>query len=466
MLIACFYWPYVSAKNTFGLIRDRNEQLLYSASWKSFRAYYGIELPTLIRGQGKAMGESQIYIPVVVRLLVFGGIFTTLYRQIARSTAKPRNGILLLVTGLVIFVVLASFGPSQTPGRMAIWDVLNLVPGFSGIRVPARLGFQIYIGCGLLVAISLSSQKKFAKILAIIASAAVVVESKPSEHFAFPFNSEKYSTIAEIIQNRGISEPILYLPVDESGTDFFFLASHLRNSFVNGRSSMTPKLHENVIFPIIRTCPSLACTNILKDLGVPYIIVNKHAYQHRLDFTNDFSVQYEDDTYLLLHHRTIKNSNKHLVTQHQWFTTPRILIDQSRCNQAFRIEGSDDRSLSDLNLETRWTTLAPQSSPGSLTVTPARPLSGPVVVSLSNPNRSSDFARSLKVSLTEVNGAVANSEFTIDYFQDEKALNQYLTLDLGDRKISKIALDLIPQPNVTDWWSIAELQLCSLPASI
>jgi hypothetical protein len=143
------------------------------------------------------------------------------------------------------------------------------VPGFSGMRVPARWAMVAYIGIAILVALATSARKW----VAIVASAALLLELRQAPirwYLAVPETPPVYAAL-------GGAHAIVELPLDayrEYATMLRATAHHL--PFANGVSGIEPPEHKR----LVALANSDAFIDELQRIGVDRVIVHE-------DFVND-----------------------------------------------------------------------------------------------------------------------------------------------------------------------------------
>jgi hypothetical protein len=232
-------------------------------------------------------------------------------RQRARTwLCSPAGGFTLIT----LFAVAMSFGPRVVAGGRVVLDVApydffyRLVPGFDGLRVPARYGMIVTLGLSVLAACGLTAivetwrkkRRDRTRIDPAIAAAVVCTCLVAAEGFGAPIpinqNGADYKRpglaplpllqveappVYDFIRSLPPASVILELPLGEPAFDLrymFYSRRHWR-PIVNGYSGGQPKDYAllDMTLQDFATRPETAWT-VLRRSGATHVVVHESCY--------------------------------------------------------------------------------------------------------------------------------------------------------------------------------------------
>ena len=142
LLLAPFAWMYLSVQRQHAFDRPAEDLFRYAARWSD---YFTVPPDGWTWGGLLPLGEPerQLYPGIFALGFAVVGLIGTVRQQ--RAWRRPVLTYLL--------VTAAAFWVSLGPGASRPYGVLlRLVPGFSGMRVPARMGLLVHLGLAVLAA--------------------------------------------------------------------------------------------------------------------------------------------------------------------------------------------------------------------------------------------------------------------------------------------------------------------------
>lgn len=272
---------YVRVQQAQGFVRSRAEMAMYSATV----ADYARVSPHSRRwGGALAIGEPERQLFPGVALVALAAI------GLAAGWRRPW---VRLYAGVAVVALLLSLGPEPDLGvtrlRSGPFDWLRLVPGVSGLRVPARFAMIVGLALAMLAAAGLHHltgprRRRLAAGLAVAISAIALVEGRPAVPVvattrALSLSDEAYRWLAA--QPAGA---VLELPAGEPRETVRYLAGTLvhRHPLVNGYSGWGSALQDLFAGPPSLE-PSLAeaLLEAAAAAGVRYVLVHEHLYADR-----------------------------------------------------------------------------------------------------------------------------------------------------------------------------------------
>ncbi len=209
-----------------------------------------------------------------------------------RALSPPEKAYALIVAA----GWLLSFGPEiRILGRSIIAGPYALffdwVPGFQNVRVPSRfavmvmLGLSVMSGWGVLRLAGRRKTAKFATLIAGAAAALVIIEglAVPIPLSPVPVGDRIpaiYADVARLPENAVLVElPMPGRDGDESdeAPAVYFSSYHWRR-IVNGYSGNAPPGYR-LIREAMENFPSVATLDLLRDLGVEYVLIHGRGYR-------------------------------------------------------------------------------------------------------------------------------------------------------------------------------------------
>ena len=165
---APFLLPYIDVQRRLGVTRGLDEVVRFSAMLDHYR----IALPALL--------------PALALAAV--AIVASIFQRAVRWTTTVMLVMLMLAFWLSLGPVpLAAGQPLGWPGLYALFH--NYVPGYSGLRVPARFAMLFFVFLALLAAGGIAALerqwRRVGQVVAVVALAAFMVQAAPE---TFPLN--------------------------------------------------------------------------------------------------------------------------------------------------------------------------------------------------------------------------------------------------------------------------------------
>jgi hypothetical protein len=237
---------------------------------------------------------KQILICLIIGLLfLFVGFFRLLFRPENEHINENRHFFLYFF--ILVWALFLSFGSALTflGDSTSILPLpfkwfYNHVPGFKGIRMPSRYAIFVIFSTVLLAAFGLKSilAKFDKKRLAVWGSIGLLFIfnleylSLPQRIYIVPIKNDIPPTY-RWLADRADDGPIIELPFHKDmGNDavyMYFSAFH-RKKMVNGYSGFIPPAI-SYIRKIFETFPSPASLDILKTLGIKYVVLHTRMFK-------------------------------------------------------------------------------------------------------------------------------------------------------------------------------------------
>jgi hypothetical protein len=276
---APFLYPYLQVRRLYGLSRSVGETIQFSADLTSY-----ISAPWINKVWGpitqkfnKVEGQLHPGLTLVV-LAAMGAAFSLKRGRAAPSQRRMAGFALLTAISALVF----SLGPKvQLLGRFVFpgpyYFVYMLVPGFDGLRAPARLGLFFVFGAALLAGygiLAIMQRTRNPKMIASILGALILVEyySAPIQMATVPGKGEPlpvYQWLAKQTENF----PIVELPVRSLDVEYNYFSVFHWKDLVNGYSGYYPPWSRPVR-TLLETFPSSAALDFLEEIGVRFVIVH------------------------------------------------------------------------------------------------------------------------------------------------------------------------------------------------
>lgn len=246
-----FVWPYVVVQQRYQFERTLQEVIAHSATLDAYRA-----------------ALAKLAIPIALSAIALGGTAAaTAFRRRRMASARSAPGpALAWVTALLaLAAVWLSLGPVvQFSGRVldvpAAYPLLAHVPGYSGLRVPARFAsvFLILLGVQAGIGLALVSARR-ARLGAMLSALAVSVFLWQGRHQRIPLDqplpsqglapapahltpATRLPPIYRAVQRLPPNAVVVEFPFGDPWYDvryMFFAAAHQRR-LVNGYSGIFP----------------------------------------------------------------------------------------------------------------------------------------------------------------------------------------------------------------------------------
>lgn len=431
-----------------------------------------------------------VFIPVMVYLFVSFAVFA-----FRRENGSGENRLFFAYFILGIWAFLLSMGKNFTflgdstslfpmPFRL----MYNVVPGFKGIRVPARYAVFVIFALVVLASygIKLLWNKKGARRSKIFAAAGLLLFVNleyltiPQRIARVPVKDDippTYKWLKKQPDGFAVAELPFQKPVGHESAYMYFSLYH-RKKIVNGYSGFIPPAADYMRH-IFNGFPSQAGMDVLRTFGVKYIILHprfwrgdvsarkltrlKEDFAEELKPVEEFRYDFKNGEGVFegfgrdLVYEVLPESQKLRIPP-----GPFKEIPPSEWTVHSEIQPGLLPLLKDGNLKTRWTTEAPKSSGDYLLMRFRRPRS-PVKIALFLGGHAYEYAVDLKVEAfletkewKRVNRFYSRGEFAENLVFSP--LNPVQNIYLRDRETRLLKITHIGHDRHF-WWSVAELKI-------
>jgi hypothetical protein len=377
-----FFYPYVQVKKLFGFSRSLNETVEYSASLTSY-----FSAPPTNRVWGEITqkfaktSEGQLHPGVVTLLLAFLGAALSLRNKQASSVQKRTVKFALF---MVLVTFLLSLGPRihfyghpLFPGPYLL--LYKYVPGFDGIRAPARFGpffmfaATILASYGILEITRRRGKKLFylfekgviseqefrlktsrvKRLFPLAVGSLILIEylSTPLPVPVVPGGGEPLPVYQWLGQQHGVS-PVVEVPFEWStnieyiyfSIEYVYFSVFHRKDLLNGYSGYAPPSH---IYAeqLMKHFPSSVSLDFLENLGVRYAVLHLNKlepatreatlaalpqFRERIQKVQDFGA---DQVYELVQTKALTRDE----AAHRWSSMPKIFLAEDLPSQIGRL---------------------------------------------------------------------------------------------------------------------------------
>lgn len=304
VVILPFALSYFKSQQFYGFTRALVEVQDLSASLTDYlvappsNLLYGT-LTAPLTSQSKWPGEHYLFTGVVPVALAVTGLFV--WRGRARQDRWPHcrvaacrsQAFFLLLGGLSIIL---SFGPElrfgDGPTRVPLPYLIlyHFVPGFKGLRVPARFDVLVMLALAVLAGYGIARLVGYWQRcgaggarqagVAAAASAVILVEFASLPVRAVPVETgDQVPAVYRWLAGQPIEIPVMELPADDPADNFwyeYFSVYHWRR-IVNGHSGFVPEDFW-ITVDQTRDFPSKGAIDRLRFIGVGLVIVHADRY--------------------------------------------------------------------------------------------------------------------------------------------------------------------------------------------
>lgn len=364
------------------------------------------------------------------------------------------------------------------------------LPGFKGIRVPARYAIFVIFCVAVLAGYGLKYlsaviKKRRARVLlglSLILFLNLEYRSIPFQKTTVPVKKSippVYSWLREGQGRFAVLELPFFPQVSDEAIYMYFSLSH-RKDLVNGYSGFLPLSHEYLIPRIFKNFPTRPCLDILRALKVKYVVLHMKMWERRqrVGVVRRINKHFHGDLRLAKRFRYASPARNDLA---ELFSDDRVfevipkpeekigreeLIFSEISASDWEVEASHNPEklflLKDNKIETRWTAASPKAN-GQFLVVKFRQPRAVSRVSLGLGKFYDGFAKDLSVETSEdgitwkkAAGAYSLAEFALDLIRNPSRATQDLDLP-GDRikclRITQMGRD----ENVP--WAVAEMTI-------
>jgi hypothetical protein len=296
VVIAPVALAYVRVRRTFGLHRSIGEMNAFSAVWSDYLRIPGelwLWSGTLRVGDG----ERMLFPGLTIVLLA--GLAAVSVRRSTWTPGTTRPGLwswhVVLYAAVLGLTAWLSAGPS-VPGPYA--GLLRVVPGFDGLRVPAR--FIVVVALALSVLGSAGAawllgrvRPRVATVVALLLGGVIVLEGYGGPVFMVPFRYDQgvRADVNDWLRGRPAGG-VLELPIGGPALEPFTLVYQYntllhRHSIVNGYSGYGYGLQDFLGGPAAPLLEPDAMAGLLaglRGIGVRYLLVHRSTFSSRPDY--------------------------------------------------------------------------------------------------------------------------------------------------------------------------------------
>ncbi|MDP7294629.1 MAG: discoidin domain-containing protein [Vicinamibacterales bacterium] len=291
---------YYRAREDLGLVRSRADIVSYSAD---VLAYTQVDRRSSPWSGVLNIGDSEEKLFPGLTVLVLACVALGLPRRDARATAAGFNlsstRQVVLYTGIGVAAFIFSLGPEPAwAGRPLLMSgpydwLLAFLPGFDGLRVPARMATIVYLALGILAGIGMGAllsvwSHPIGVAVWAICFCALLVEgyggALPLERFPPTANDDElaaYAWLRESPPGGIVNLPFLNAHLSARPVQDQFFALRHGHPIVNGYSGYRSLLAAFLSEPgsPLQTLANAASTvQALRQLGVRHIVVHAAAY--------------------------------------------------------------------------------------------------------------------------------------------------------------------------------------------
>lgn len=428
----------------------------------------------------------------IIYSLLSMGIF--LYKKRHKESIENTSLILYVVigiwTGLLSFGSQFTFlGKSTSVVPLPFQFFFNYVPGFKGIRVPSRYAVFVIFCIGVLAAFGLKHflgkfDKKKVKVMVTVGLFIFL----NFEYFSIPQQIKKLPIKDDIppayiwLKDKPSDTVIASLPFFNETpmeANYLYFSLFHKKKIINGYSGFVPNVTQ-YMKRMFKGFPSWPSVDILKSLGVDYVIFHPTLWENKLasDRVKRIEKDFSDDLKLV---KTYNYEFKKPNALSDFFGEDRIyeLMDiedvevKHNSSLFFKLDptewtttdsrGIDTISfLKDKNLETRWNTRGPKQTGDFLLIEFKRPVHA-AGISLHLGSFFTDYALNLRAEIssngeewTNISRPYSAGKFTKDWIKNplEPVQNVYVE----GEKIKYVKIIHMGNDKGS-LWSVAEMEI-------
>ena len=301
VVLAPVAMAYFETHGEQGFVRSRDGMVQYSADVAS---YFQVSSKLLLWGDvlptGRAEGELfPGFVLLALSAVGLAGGLSSAGRIVPGLSPRCRRAVRLYgVIGLLAFVL--SLGPEPTAfGRVLLssgpydW-LLAVVPGFGGLRVPARLAVVVYVALGVLASVGVTVVLRTIPPRAAFAACVLFAVAIVAEGYAGPMQMVSVEPKDDFGKNQAhawltTTPPgaVLELPIGRNSqsignnTRYQFATLQHGHPVVNGYSGYASPLFRllaGASSPLLDLNHMSEFLRGVRSLGVRYIVVNAPDY--------------------------------------------------------------------------------------------------------------------------------------------------------------------------------------------
>ena len=289
MALLPFFAPYFRVEHALGASRGLAQTVYFAADLRDF--LHGVDLSVLYGWTGHVLGVRstdalQYLWPGAVALaLALWGLASG--RRTRRSLPAPQRAyaVLLVVAAVLCLGPFLKVWGTQTEMPLP-YLLLYGLPGFAGLRDPARFG-AIYTLCLSVlaaygVARLLRRRPRRSTLVASVLCAAVLAESwiRPLPVAAVPVGTA-VPAVYRWLAAQPPGQPVLELPIGLGNkavwaqqAEMMYYATYHWQPIVNGTGGFAPPGYDHDV-ALYNSFPATAALRLLRSRGVRYVIVHR-----------------------------------------------------------------------------------------------------------------------------------------------------------------------------------------------
>ncbi|MBI5181708.1 MAG: discoidin domain-containing protein [Nitrospirae bacterium] len=375
-VILPIFYPYIVTKRVMGFTRDYGEILNYPYSADVLS--YLSEPFSLRPWSAVTQGEKNLFLGIIPLFLGALGFYSAIKKRDILIDSKRQFGVHLFYMGMLILAFILSLGPIiKFNGKEIVTGpyilLFKYVPGFDGLRVPARLAIFVVLSLSLFAAFGVKFlmerlKGNYGRIgLVSVLTAIILIEYNAFSAAKPPLDpietGNKIPAVYKWLAKQKGDFGIIELPTGESVLPgdliyIYFSIYHWKGLF-NGYSGYFPPAY-NLIKEAVKGFPDALSKGLLKDIGVRYVILHGKRYDAEIlkgmkaAFFKDKDLklvsQFDDDyVYELKGKREYNNEGLIAISRSGW--SAKASISEEIADKAFDNTG---------DISSRWTTGRPQ----------------------------------------------------------------------------------------------------------
>jgi hypothetical protein len=282
-----FFLPYLRLQDASGFGRTIGDAARWSADWRAYIASSALAHEWILEYTGP--GKEVLFPGLVASIFGLLGVIGALPAFRRRTDRPPLASRLSPSSDVVLFYMLvlvasfwASFGPDAGLYRVAH----ELLPMFSFLRAPSRLGIVVVLALSVLAGVAIAKivqGRRRGPVIAAALCVAAVAElwAIPLPWYDAPPVDAAYRTLARLPYGPTAEFPFYYERID-----FPRHAFYMRNStyhwmpLVNGYSDFIPAAFRLRVVPL-SSFPNPESFAIFQGLRLRYAIFHLDLYEHR-----------------------------------------------------------------------------------------------------------------------------------------------------------------------------------------
>ena len=280
--VAVLFLPYVRISRSLGLTRSPAEIQEFGATWVSYfspaqaNIYFGPQADELLHGiWGDSADrffrpENELFAGFLPTILFFVGAFAAWRRRKEGPDVWARG---LALSGLICFAL--SLVRFYLP-------LMRIIPGLSGMRVPARfyafvsLTIVYFAAVGLDFLLRRIGSLRLRAVVAAILAVVLAVELSPREILweGLP-REEELPQVYRWIRDQPDVKALLEIPIagDARETDYLYASTMHWKPIANGYGGYMPLSHQ-MLTDRIRYLPGPAVFPLLREWWITHIVVH------------------------------------------------------------------------------------------------------------------------------------------------------------------------------------------------